>query len=478
MLTLLTALLTPAASATASESLGSLLTMMVSTGATCAEMADLAERRYGYTCALANWEVEKTGGICGKVLDSACVFVDNDGDGFNAASDCDDDDANTYPGALEICNGEDNDCDGDAENVGVVSFRSAAGDWTDLTAMFAAGTPASPAGVTLSDDGALYVCDGTYYVSLIADADLSIHGLNGPLRTILSGAGTTRVLEVSSGTTVSAYDLTIKHGYSENGGGILVTDATLNLYGVTLKNNIADNTGSAIYATDSALTLRDATLNRNVQRALYLNGGSLWITDSKINDNQNGGVKVKDALLSISDTVIRGNRSDPGGGGVYVDGSDGCSFERVLFQENDTADSSGGGLYLTDSDDCTLRELSFFGNSAGHKYFNGGGLYVYLTDRLLIEDTDFTENKGATGGGVQIDNCDDCTITDSVFLNNEAFYGDGGGVYISQYGSSSISFIGNTWSGNAPDDVYNNNDRNSYDYPDGGDFICDEFGCY
>ncbi|MEL6342680.1 MAG: lamin tail domain-containing protein, partial [Myxococcota bacterium] len=37
--------------------------------------------------------------------------TDTDGDGFDEASDCDDNDSNTYPGADETCDGIDNDCD-------------------------------------------------------------------------------------------------------------------------------------------------------------------------------------------------------------------------------------------------------------------------------------------------------------------------------------------------------------------------------
>lgn len=42
--------------------------------------------------------------------------VDADGDGFVAAEDCRDNDAASFPGAEEICDAVDNDCDGEIDN--------------------------------------------------------------------------------------------------------------------------------------------------------------------------------------------------------------------------------------------------------------------------------------------------------------------------------------------------------------------------
>ncbi|MCK6586562.1 MAG: hypothetical protein HUU21_32765 [Polyangiaceae bacterium] len=41
-----------------------------------------------------------------------CELIDNDGDGATSCDDCDDADSATYPGATEVCDGKDNNCDG------------------------------------------------------------------------------------------------------------------------------------------------------------------------------------------------------------------------------------------------------------------------------------------------------------------------------------------------------------------------------
>ena len=65
---------------------------------------------------------------------SICVgggCTDNDGDGSCVEEDdCDDTDATVYPGAPELCDGIDNDCDGETDE-GVPTFtfyRDADGD--------------------------------------------------------------------------------------------------------------------------------------------------------------------------------------------------------------------------------------------------------------------------------------------------------------------------------------------------------------
>ncbi|MCB9797673.1 MAG: hypothetical protein H6741_33705 [Alphaproteobacteria bacterium] len=52
----------------------------------------------------------------GPVVDSGEPVVDADGDGIPVEEDCDDNDEGAYPGAEELCDGVDNDCDGEIDN--------------------------------------------------------------------------------------------------------------------------------------------------------------------------------------------------------------------------------------------------------------------------------------------------------------------------------------------------------------------------
>ncbi|MED5369690.1 MAG: MopE-related protein [Myxococcota bacterium] len=98
--------------------------------------------------------------------DTAPLFADADQDGFNAADDCDDDNASVYPGASEVCDGLDNDCDGTADNGAsdaVVWYQDADGDGfgdTDAT-LEACTVPAGYSAVAGDcDDSSIYINPG------------------------------------------------------------------------------------------------------------------------------------------------------------------------------------------------------------------------------------------------------------------------------------------------------------------------------
>ncbi|MEL6342244.1 MAG: MopE-related protein [Myxococcota bacterium] len=53
---------------------------------------------------------------CGDNDKDSAEVVDSDGDGFDTTQDCDDANASVFPGASEVCDGLDNDCDEQVDN--------------------------------------------------------------------------------------------------------------------------------------------------------------------------------------------------------------------------------------------------------------------------------------------------------------------------------------------------------------------------
>lgn len=108
-------------------------------------------------------------GVAGQSIQS-CTSVPPAGYAANS-TDCDDNDNDNYPNAPEICDGEDNDCDGQVdEGVQKTYYRDADGDGYGATSMSVKGCTA-PAGYVFKsgdcDDnsnktypGAAEICDG------------------------------------------------------------------------------------------------------------------------------------------------------------------------------------------------------------------------------------------------------------------------------------------------------------------------------
>ena len=64
-----------------------------------------------------------------KSIEETGVPIDSDGDGYIDLEDCDDTNPSIYPDADEICDGTDNNCNGEIdEGLGVFYFVDADGD--------------------------------------------------------------------------------------------------------------------------------------------------------------------------------------------------------------------------------------------------------------------------------------------------------------------------------------------------------------
>lgn len=291
-------------------------------------------------------------GIGGQVL-----YLDADGDGYGdpasevdacsliegyitVGDDCDDGDAAVYPGAAELCDGIDTDCDEVVDSSGTVAFQAADGSWSDATETFGTGSRATS--VSLDEAGTYWFCDGTWLVNLDLAADVELRGRSGDWSTvILDGNSEGSVVDVVSGARiVGLYDLTLQGGNGDGGGSYL-----------------SDRGGGGL-ACDSGASITGAGLRIADNRAYY-----------------GAGVAIYSCSLSLTDSEISQNSADSlGGGMILFDGE--FTLDGVEITSN-LATSDIGGIYLARESASTLLTMQDVVVADNQDYGTTGGIYVY-----------------------------------------------------------------------------------------------------
>jgi hypothetical protein len=117
---------------------------------------------------------------CDGEIDEGVVpewFLDEDGDGYGAGEpveacqaperhaalggDCQDADASVHPGAAELCDGVDQDCDAETAEVGLASFEG-----EDVSALLD--------GLVLESPGTLYICEGSWTLDVTVESEVEL----------------------------------------------------------------------------------------------------------------------------------------------------------------------------------------------------------------------------------------------------------------------------------------------------------------
>ena len=382
-----------------------------------------------------------------EATDMSTWYTDGDGDGFGddasstdacdqpsgtaaAGGDCDDANANINPGAAEICDGLDNDCDSSTTEEGMATWTDSTGTAVDITADLT-GTATSPAAFTIPE-GDVNFCDGTFYVNLVVEGSSKITSQSAdPTTTILDGGATDSVVNISGeGLSVSLTDLTIQNGVAAPdalfgvglGGGIkcayTADGATFGSSQVNIDNtmilaNTADY-GAGIFGISCDFTVANTEISYNI-------GGI------------GGGLVAWDSDNSVTSTTIDSNEADALAGGViqayFLTDEVSADFDGVVVSNNVATDMYGG-------------------------FALASGTFTWT---------------GTTGGG------------DSGFWNNSADT-DGGGLTLAdaEFTADVVDF-GTSADGtdNSPYDVFLIGDTGDHDYWAGDDssFTCDSDGC-
>ena len=334
------------------------------------------------------------------------VADDGDCDGYVTASDCDDTDDAVYPGAVERCDGVQNDCSVSwTSDDGVVSLV-AEGTWSDVSADFSAGTDGAP-GTFAFSDAELRVCPGTYYVSMEVGGDALITGVGSAETVVLDGGGAARVLLTNGNNDLTIGDVTLQRGASTGKGGCAYISggARLLMSSVDVADCVAGDSGGAMYVVGvDTVTMEDMRVSGNTSDGIY-----------------GGGLDIYNAVdFVLRDSTFENNVALNGsGGGLATYSNDTDTLTNVDFVGN-TAGSAGGWSIVggvTVADGLLVQSNTSTGVAGG---LDAGGTSMSLTDSIL------EGNTGGYGGAMRVRNS--CVVSDTSFQNNVA-NNAGGAIY-------------------------------------------------
>ncbi len=316
--------------------------------------------------------------------------IDGDGDGVTSDLDCDDADPDVYPGAVEACDGMDNDCDPATDDAGVSVF-SAAGALQSTHATVQSA-------VRVADrDAIIQVCPGTYAENLEIESSLTLRARDGVESVTLDGGGSQPTITVRGGQTVTLDGLVVTGGTNEYFGGGLDAwgvDTEVIIDGCVFMNNTGEYGAGAGISSSVAATITDTIFMDNVAEE----GG--------------GGLMLSDAGGTVDGVMIHGNSAGYGGGLAVWD-CDGVSADGLEISDNIA--ETGAGIYIYGDATLALANSEVLRNIAED---HGGGAEVsYSGDNIMVVDsTDW-------GSG------DDDNSSDDVYMNWSSSYTDLSGAF-------------------------------------------------
>jgi CSLREA domain-containing protein len=357
----------------------------------------------------------------------------------------------------------------------------------EANALYGPDTIEIPAGTyksTISDIDE----DGCTRGDLDILSNLTIQGA-GMDQTIIDGNSLDRVLHIIGSIEVTISDLTIQNGHApdckylpeamayasgENGGGIYIRSASLELCRCNITENSAgngregfrsgasDGCGGGIYNNRGNLNITECSIIKNNPGtgAIYpyapgeaggianINGN--MVLGNSLISNNSGGIYNR-GKLTISNCEIHTN-SIRFGGGIYNSGSSTIT-NSTIYKNGGTY---GGGIYNKKGDlnviNSTINEnLAAYGAgiysiatlklqnctvSGNFADIRGAGAGICVNDSsLILNNCTVTHNRidwsGIGGGGIAVDADysfarSDVRVRNTIIANNQVMYGDNG----------------------------------------------------
>jgi len=426
-----------------------------------------------------------------SAVDVSTWYADSDGDGYGDASataigcdqpsgyvadstDCDDTDSTEYPDADEICDGDDDNCDGEIDEDSAVDVST----WYADSDGDGYGDPSTsdidcdqPSGFVDNaddcddDNDTIYLdapetcdgldndCDTEVDEDPVDGSDLAIDededgwGAPGTIRSACDGVSNEldcddtdssepQVVDASgtdtgSGSTGSPWP-TVQQGIDNAEGCVVVYPGTyyevIDFGGKDITVRSIEGSGGTIIL-GTGISSPVVTFDNSESSAAELSGFTI----------SDGGGHVENTSSSEDCTsiyVCTSYYETYCGGGIYVQGADPTLSDLLVFDnslptsstsgdEVDTyyVSSFGGGACFLDSA-ATLEGVDFQGNYADQ----GGGIYVDYASVITIDEGHLMDNRSTDGAGLEISG-GTVTLTNVVSSYNTAD-DEGGGVLV------------------------------------------------
>ena len=243
-----------------------------------------------------------------------------------------------------------------------------------------------------------------------------------------------RIVLVESGTLTMSGGYIVGGGSQGNpGGGIYVTNGTLNISGGVIAAN-RGNSGGGIYVNSGELNISGGAVAGNEVinghsdngGGIYVNSGTLNLSGGYVTNNYKecgcndcrndvnnthggGGIALANSsVMNMTGGYVTGNYSGLAGGGIYAG----------FFGHNVRFTMSGGTI----AGNCA--EL---GEGGGLRIAGGTNGVIQATSKVYITNNITNSNNDWGGGGIFVQEKGNLSIVNSLITNNSAG-GFGGGV--------------------------------------------------
>ena len=414
-------------------------------------------------------------------------YVDDDGDGYGDPvyslescdppdgyvsndDDCDDNRTDVNPGASEVCDGRDNDCNGDIDDDPVdgsaffedkdgdgfgkagteyLACDGATNDW-DCNDSDSTEPQYVKAGATGAENGSLsnpwntiqegidrasdcvLVAPGTYSGAVdFRGANIEVSSTGGAAATILDGSTLSgkAVVTFKTGEGAGA----VLDGFTiRNGRGFLEESSTTTSCAsdYTCTDYFSTYCGGGIYADGADPTLRNLVLTSNVlpDASSTASGNDTYYVYS-----YGGAGCFLSSNATLSGLTVNDNKADQGGA-FYVDAYSAVEISQSEVYENDANDA--GGIQV-DQGSLSLTNVIVTANSATNN--TGGGVMV-VGGSLVVENSTVV---GDDGSALYLTDNGTASVTSSIL----AYTYDGYGVYVAP-GSSFTGRYNNVFGNN------------------------------